>query len=930
MSFKSNNVKVKDLPKELEDLYTNAEKLSVEIMKLFFAMRQVPYVENKDGTTVEITDKDMKKVIKNHFGSTNVEKRKLIKEFADIIFYDPSKTLSSEKKSNFHSIMFKEGSTSGVSVKTKAHYKIMKKAIEEKWTKAKLIKELKPRKVVFATFSKDEWEAYLKEGDLDSFHEELKSRALNDYIVVGKKLVKLGLFPLNLAVPYCPKLYSAVLYEVIGRIRSWVENQKRLEEETKKRKSDYLNQLEYEKKLYPLFKLYVSELEDDDLYLTKKTYDTLYKCLEKHKKYEKGDKKGKQPDLADPLFDILKKGKYKALMQVKLDAFRSLNLTYVKEGKFQKMKDDAQVTFPDKHKSPFKLAFSFCGRGYRFSASSSDLGAFNFVVKIPDGECGVSCFPSGYFKRLRDVNFDQEDNRINLDFEHRGETLSTYFKEIHFMLKKTKKGTDYYFNVPFAFEEEEIEEEVIKATYDKIASTNTTRNKKLVSKKKDLVVLGIDLGINPIMAYSVMTVGHKEKGKMTIEIEGSPDSSFVDQGQVGGTVDDIINGRIVGLSARSRALCDYIQCSKMFRDKRPMHVKQKESMLRSVGTLGITHQATNHEKRKSLIASLVKGCKTEFKKLKTELGNYDHKKRTEKNWSIVPTEVFAMLALVDDVKSLMRSWNRYNWSIKDARRYGNIHETELAKYVVYRNNLKKDFLNKLGKAIIDLCADIKEKIGRKVDIIVIEKFDFVDYDDTFKKKKDNRLTSLFSPKDLCNKIEQITEEIGVKCVKVDHRYTSQLSVVDNSFGFRDLSDHKTKFYYEYDGKLYRYNCDIMASMNLVKRFVTHNSHVPRVNAVPLGDGTFLVTGDGQYQKAFFMRTIKKPYALLKPNGSTWVLEGITLKDKKKLEKEKKFKSKQKFYNHNNDVWVDLDGHYGIKNSFKAKVNKNKRKVKILC
>jgi len=881
-SYKSSRVLLRNAPKELVEHYEQSHEVAGFFMRLLVAMRQEPYcVRSEDGNVREV-DQDENDLLLRQFATELSDGvRADLRAFAKAVLHqDDKKKRAFLESDNCVSLLCVKESRSGTVYHKRAEYRLMKRAVDEGWdwpTMQAALSGQDGAEVVekYATFRLEEWQRFLASGNLVEFGRELLRRDTKEGIQAALRLRDRGVFPVPLPVELDLDSLKAAMASAAERLKSWLSCSQRAADEKQRLREHFERRLaDVQSDKYALFKEFAAELQADDYDLTKKLVVTVGKHFP-----------AREPGQFKRAVEVLKQDQYRPLW----DDFTELGLAFLAERRWEQRAGRAALTFCHPDRSPIKVRFGLTGRGRKF-VLSTDRRSFLINLKLPCGDVGLTAVPSRYFWDPRVERSDE--NSFRVEFTKRtteNRRLVGEVKEISFL----RNAQRYYCFIDYNFEPTPAPEESKKGHAYFRAPLRDSSPKP----KANLTIMGLDLGINPAFAFAVCTLGRHDRGIASPVAKMKP-VTFHATGVYGKIANRALHSEIRALSDRCYYGPKYIRLSKKLRDRgRLNEVEEKLLEETFVPGFGITH-VVDPEDRRRRIAQCVKEIKLEFKRLRHQFYMRYHGDR-RKQPELVSPECFQMLFLLKNLRSLLKSWNRYHWTTDDREQRGGSPD-ELRSYTRHYNNLRLDTLKKLT------CAVVRTAKQHGVDLIAIEDIKRGDRDDEVKRRKENSLLSLWAPGMVLERIEQELRNEGMLTWRVDPRHTSQTSCVTEEFGYRPVVG-KENFYFEQDRQLYRINSDINAAINIARRFLTRYRSLSQLWAYPLDDGTYLVNAERDHERAYLEIESGSPHARLRPTGRNFALEGVSDEERGQLQERIAKRRTCRFYRHG-DTWFPPEEH----------------------
>jgi len=490
-----------------------------------------------------------------------------------------------------------------------------------------------------------------------------------------------------------------------------------------------------------------------------------------------------------------------------------------------------------------------------------------------------------YFDNLKITN---TNNNFKFEYNINGDpnrSVVAYLKEPVIRYNNRK---DYFYLSATISKDVETDSELTSACWSKISNDTARRvNAEQYFNDNGVNIVGIDLGMNPIIAYSVLhyknnefidlnitgKIADKDKHpnlnykrmyekrseikklktliKMIPDYVNSDSNIFEGDNNVFKQLDKKSKGRF--RSSEYMGYYDKLNVDGKF-------ISELEIVKKVVNT---KHYKNDTEKNNDIMR-VYKGNKKNI--IKKEIDTHRHQIHSIKDMNRRSDEsnlcyVYDMVSYIDDFKKLVTSYNKigedYNNPIKPLSDPMLFSKSKLYEY---RQNIRDNFLK-------DICYQMV-KIAKQYNAVLVHEH--------FEQRKggidrvNNILMALFTPNDIIKKLKCVAKREGVLVFNTNKNHTSQYVYNKNTVGYRD-SNNKHNLYYiedETTRKLGVVDSDINASKNIAARPFNKPLYAIKVK---------------NYDDGLFLSDYNNKYVLYKKDGDKYVAIGDTYRiDKKKI------------------------------------------------
>jgi len=515
-------------------------------------------------------------------------------------------------------------------------------------------------------------------------------------------------------------------------------------------------------------------------------------------------------------------------------------------------------------KSPISLCF---GNNYQpFSLSDvGDRHNINFGYKFGKlGKQRKECSFNLNYRRKKvkyaNTPVRSDENKCYLDNLEIEDAKNGSYKLSYMVNKKYKRESfikepkmkmyngKLYMYFPMSNEFEEDRDSFALLTYFSRSSNSKSQIDEAsnILQNRKIRVCGVDLGINPTFALSVLEYSDNKITDTNIGMkhEGSYNNFSEIRKQINDVTDMI-----------SYLKSKYDNCEKDYSSKIDDHIKSRLNE-----EISNFCDLVSYKRNKNTI------IRKEIKNVEKEINKIKNCRRHTLKKDL--TENFGWVSALNEFISLKHSFNDMGESFDSKT---NPSYSYFEKWKRYIDNIKDDSVKTVSREILNFC------IENSVDFIALEDLQtFAPSDD--RTKSHNKLTQLWCFGKLKKCLEDIASMYGIHVYSsTDPRNTSDTHFESKNFGYRDESN-KHNLWVNVDGEYTVVDSDINASKNIANRFLTHHKDLKQLPMI--GDGTlFKIDSSSKRNKSFAVKLNihKNVYELIdgefvksnkKPNGTS--------------------------------------------------------------
>lgn len=576
-------------------------------------------------------------------------------------------------------------------------------------------------------------------------------------------------------------------------------------------------------------------------------------------------------------------------------------------------------------------------------------------INIKESEL-FSCMRTKYFKDLRislqppreRKNGSHVITENNYVFKYKRGNVSDFdlenIAELNEMFLYKKKG-QYYISFPLTLKETEshnLKREEAKEMEKLYFNCDPVL--KDGEWKKDIVVMGIDLGITTPVSYCItktISEGYIPGENYEIMHEGiigaTKDKEY--ENKIKNVWDTIKKKRKSDTEEKTNDLFkkmnDYkklqLECANM-----QSEIKRKEDSDNLQAEKNLLQETRKFllELKNEIVKDL-EHLKRDVSKLQMVYNLIPHKDRNllENNKpssrsSGVSSEQLMFIRFYQSYVCLLQKWTFLNSKKLRERKDRN---DLFAKHFRYLNNLKLDFRKKVAQKIVNVARQ------HGVNILVYENLESFNPDES-KSSNSNSLLMIWGKGEICKWIKHFAGQYGIVAIAVNPKYTSQIHYLTGNFGYRLWKN----FYHKENGVIQpAIDADINAAKNIVARFHSREANMPQIVAKRIeGSSDFALWnetkidsghlpeetdgGEGKFSQKRQLMVIKKlfgtEYVIVSANGEFKTITKALAK-KYTLEKKKGDYAYVNLYQHGGK-WITKSGHDKIKEEWKEKLKSN--------
>ncbi len=508
------------------------------------------------------------------------------------------------------------------------------------------------------------------------------------------------------------------------------------------------------------------------------------------------------------------------------------------------------------------------------------------------------CYPSRYFRRLDLKTAAKGGTSVATASYQKGNIdkipVSAEIKEPRLRRRGSQWYIDFIQNVAVAPATERGND--MSSLFKQLGYFISTKSDLPAGQvEPGLRILSIDLGINPVLAYSVYYLGKSRLGDDSLAVPEIGWANPQGRGLLGETKSLGYHESIVAFRRRLQPLKVVIRFRGRLLNKpdEPMDQRYIDSVIRAFGLLGWEY-TTDLATLKQVL----------FDEMVTMRRRYRSLANSTERRTGISREQFEWTAAIGEFIQLLKTWE-YNGpkKVKDETVAVNPpgKDRPFSNYYNYMNNLKKDVIRKVAAEIRKLA------LLHRVDAVLVEDLEY--FTQSIRNEKGtNSLLALWAPNTILKWIENALEPHGIVVLRVDPRQTSRIDPRTGEFGFNDFKAAKEVLLVERDGQLEMLNADLAAADNLQRRFWSRNSDIYRLDCYPDAQGAVPVLGDttsASYIRTtrYFEAEVGSKYARITEGR----LEPLTAKEYKKAVKDAESKKSERYYRHEGR-WLPFEEH----------------------
>ena len=448
-----------------------------------------------------------------------------------------------------------------------------------------------------------------------------------------------------------------------------------------------------------------------------------------------------------------------------------------------KGKFDRSKIYPERPADPSdrKVLFGLSSLG-KFSLAMDQGRLTVTLCDMP----AIRCMRSHYFNDLsiEEIHSNKRLSGYTVRFNHltKNRLNSPAGPVINAVIKTVglyRKNGQYFITIPYTVTHDKANDDL--AIFLRTA-TPTKEKIQYIQEKfpNGFVAAGFDLNLSDPVCGAMALVRPDGEGKIPVRDYGS--ANLVAEPQV--IERDTPNcDKLRSLSSQFRQITQYIR-----------GYRQSLRTGTVPGDLAIELGVPgNFSAIRYKIQNLIAEARAKFKQLHFQIRakGYPH-----------VSEMIRILDVQDALASLKSSYDRIHLKAGESM-------PAVRAFDRKRTNFRQFTSRRLAASIVRYSAPSN--------VIVVE-------DLTMKQDRDdssNSMTRLFAPRQLIDSITMAAEKVGKSVVEVDPRGTSRCDPLTGDFGYRPKKIDKKSLYVERDGSIVRYDSDIAASVNVLKRGLDH-------------------------------------------------------------------------------------------------------------
>lgn len=373
----------------------------------------------------------------------------------------------------------------------------------------------------------------------------------------------------------------------------------------------------------------------------------------------------------------------------------------------------------------------------------------------------------------------------------------------------------------------------------------------------DFNIMGVDLGINPLLSLAVYNVKKDPNGidngqdtlryeLVTTHMAKQHDLESIKKIEKVNRLVQSVRILISHTNKHLRAIENKKNGRRTYEVDIPFaklnyeHVLKESSEFNSVEEY-LTYVKNNLQgvdpkqwKKKSfnwVVGKLINVVKKEFKKIRSAYGDSEDKAKYVREENFVSTKNMRKIELTRNLISLLNSYTFLGMTDEEREGFNKNHKpcSDLWDYLTGL----RSFLSKNMASII-----IHHALKNNVNVIFLEDLDhkanFMD------NKEENRLKSVWGASDMIKYLESFASKHSIAICKVDPTLTSQIDAETNELGYRD-EKNKSDLYVRRDSEIVVIDSDINAAKNIAIRGLNRHSSLPLFRTVQINDSTYAMS-----------------------------------------------------------------------------------------
>lgn len=232
-----------------------------------------------------------------------------------------------------------------------------------------------------------------------------------------------------------------------------------------------------------------------------------------------------------------------------------------------------------------------------------------------------------------------------------------------------------------------------------------------------------------------------------------------------------------------------------------------------------------------IVPSLIQEAKKKVSDFRSEYHNYEDKYHYSTQVNHVCRLQIEKIKALKSLISTLNSFSTLGLTDDERNEYGKGNRP-CGEYWDYINGLR----NYLSKGIASII--VNHALRNNVNIIFIEDLDMKV--SSFDSKEENALKSLWSASQIMDYLNKFTAKHSIVVQKVNPFMTSQYSCETGEMGLRGPGSDKASFRYEINGEIKEMNSDINAARNIAIRGITRHSDMPQFRSKVVSDNKFIL------------------------------------------------------------------------------------------
>lgn len=232
-----------------------------------------------------------------------------------------------------------------------------------------------------------------------------------------------------------------------------------------------------------------------------------------------------------------------------------------------------------------------------------------------------------------------------------------------------------------------------------------------------------------------------------------------------------------------------------------------------------------------VVPFLIKEAKKKVSKFRSEYHNYEDKYQYSTQTNHVCRLQIEKIKALKSLISMLNSFSTLGLTDDERNEYGKGNRP-CGEYWDYINGLR----NYLSKGIASII--VNNALRNNVNIIFIEDLDMKA--SSFDSREENQLKSLWSASQIMDYLNKFAAKHSIVVQKVNPFMTSQYSCETGEMGLRGSGSDKASFRYEIDGEIEEMNSDINAARNIAVRGITRHSNMPQFKAKIVSNNKFIL------------------------------------------------------------------------------------------